>query len=312
VQLPRNVRNAIEERVDAIGFAAVKRAAAAMSDAYREGGGSNAISAAERVAAYLVTRMPATYAAARAALEQAVPLLGGRAIASILDIGAGSGAAALAAHELLPGARVTLLERDTALAQAARDWLPEAAHLAQDAARAGEFPPNDLVLASYALGEMPPHIAARVAQRMWQAAGVALVILEPGTPKGFAFLRQLRTDLLAAGASMLAPCPGEMHCPIADPDWCHFAARVERSSLHRRMKDAELGYEDEKFSYVAFAREPVALPAARIIRRPQHQPGLIALETCTPTGLGSARVTKRDREAFRAARHAGWGDAWKE
>jgi ribosomal protein RSM22 (predicted rRNA methylase) len=101
----------------------------------------------------------------------------------------------------------------------------------------------------------------------------------------------------------------ESACPIVDPDWCHFAARVERSSLHRRVKGGELGHEDEKFSYVALARESVPLPGARIVRHPRHHPGLIEIETCTPDGLRSVRVLKRDRERFRAARKASWGDA---
>ena len=74
------------------------------------------------------------------------------------------------------------------------------------------------------------------------------------------------------------------------------------------MKGGELGHEDEKFSYVALAREPVDLPAARIIRHPQHRPGLIEIETCTAAGLRSERIAKRDRDRFRAARKAAWGD----
>ena len=94
-----------------------------------------------------------------------------------------------------------------------------------------------------------------------------------------------------------------------DPDWCHFAARVERSSLHRRLKEGELSYEDEKYSYLALSRNPVVLPPARIVRRPRHHPGWIELPTCAPEGLVTLRVTKRDRDGFRAARHAAWGDA---
>lgn len=303
--MPPAIRASIEERVDAIGFAAVKRAATMLSGAYREGAAASQIPAGERVTAYLVTRMPATYAAARAVLEQTVPLLAARAVETVLDIGAGTGAASIAAREFFPGARFTLVERDAAMLQAAREWLPDAVFVAQDAARM-ELPPHDVVLASYSLGEM----GARFATRLWKAARVALVILEPGTKKGFGVVREIRANLLAAGGHMLAPCPAAGECPMIDPDWCHFAARVERSSLHRRMKDAELGYEDEKFSYVALAREPAILPSARIVRHPQHQPGVITLETCTPSGLGTARVTKRDRELFRRARRAGWGDAW--
>ena len=127
-------------------------------------------------------------------------------------------------------------------------------------------------------------------------------MVEPGTPKGFALIRAVRDELLAAGAHIAAPCPGSMACPMVDPDWCHFAARVERSSLHRRLKGGELGYEDEKYSYVAFTREAMASPAARILRRPQHHPGWIELRTCAETGLATRRITKRDREAFREAR----------
>ena len=108
---------------------------------------------------------------------------------------------------------------------------------------------------------------------------------------------------------MLAPCPAAGACPIADPDWCHFAARVERSSLHRKLKDGGLGYEDEKYSYIAVAREPVHLPPWRITGRPHHRPGLIELPACTPKGLTTERATKRDRDRFRFARHAAWGDA---
>jgi ribosomal protein RSM22 (predicted rRNA methylase) len=170
----------------------------------------------------------------------------------------------------------------------------------------GELPRHDLVIAAYSLGEF----GERMAGRLWQAARVALVVIEPGTPKGFAQIRDIRAELLAAGARMVAPCPWEGNCPIADPDWCHFAARVERSSMHRRIKEAELGYEDEKFSYVALAREAGTLAGARVVRRPQHRPGLIVLETCTPGNLRTEKVTKRDREAFRRARKTGWGDEW--
>ncbi|HMC61129.1 MAG TPA: small ribosomal subunit Rsm22 family protein, partial [Candidatus Solibacter sp.] len=172
------------------------------------------------------------------------------------------------------------------------------------------LPPHDLVMAAYSLGELgQPKYVERWAELLWRAARVALVVIEPGTPRGYSLSLGIRDQLLKAGAHMAAPCPAAMACPLTPPDWCHFAARVERSSLHRRIKDAELGYEDEKFSYVALAREPVALPRARIIRRPRHAPGLIELRTCTPAGLGAEPVGKRDREAYRAARHAGWGDA---
>jgi len=302
VQLPVSVRQQIEEHADALGFPELKRASAALSDAYREGRAPR-LTGPERTAAYLVTRMPATYAAAHSVLREVSARIG--AIGSILDAGAGTGAASLAAGAYFPGAHITLVERDPAFAAAARQWLPDATLIAADIARLDSLPPHDLVIAAYSLGEF----GAPLAKALWHAARIAVVLIEPGTPRGFALIREVRGDLLTAGARMIAPCPAETPCPIVDPDWCHFAARVERSSLHRRVKGGELGYEDEKFSYVALAREPVDLPAARIIRHPQHHPGLIEIEICTADGLRSERIFKRDRDRFRAARKAEWGDS---
>ena len=309
MQLPHSVQYEIDERAGGVSFSVLSDAAQALSDAYRAGRPA-AISNAERLTAYLVTRMPATYAAAHAVLGEVSRRLGDRPVSSVLDLGAGTGAAALAARSWFPQARLTLLERDPAMAGAARQWLPEASLLPRDFGRADQLPPHDLVIACYSLSEIcgpGAALPAGLAERLWRAAGVALVVLEPGVPSNFALVRSLRDELLSAGAHMIAPCPGPVPCPMSGGDWCHFAARVERSSLHRRLKGGELGYEDEKYSYVALARDPVETAAARVIRRPVHRPGLIVLETCTPQGLRTASVRKRERDLFRAARHASWG-----
>jgi ribosomal protein RSM22 (predicted rRNA methylase) len=166
-----------------------------------------------------------------------------------------------------------------------------------------ELAPHDLVIAAYSLGEIQADLIAR----LWAAARVALVVIEPGTPRGTAAIAAMREQLLSMGAHMAAPCPAAMPCPLRDPDWCHFAARVERTSLHRRLKRAELGYEDEKFSYVAVVREPVEIFGARVLRHPQHRPGLIELELCTAAGTRHERISKRDKDRFRAARKTTWG-----
>lgn len=300
--MPPSVRRSIEQRADSIGFAAVKRAANAIDAASRD---TNAIrlSGAEHAAAYLLTRMPATYAASCKVLDE----LRGLPVASVLDIGAGGGSAALAAYGQFPLAReITLGERDPLLAEAAREWLPSAHVLTGDLRRMTSFPRHDLVIAAWSLGELP----AAVVARLWEAARVALVVIEPGTLRGAASIRKIREELLASGAHMAAPCPAAMPCPMMEPDWCYFAARVELSSMQRRIQGGDLSYQDERFSYVALVRDPVALPRARILRRPRHHPGLIELEVCTTQGRRTERFTKkRDRDAFRAARHAEWGGA---
>lgn len=95
-------------------------------------------------------------------------------------------------------------------------------------------------------------------------------------------------------------------------DWCHFAARVERTGLHRRLKSGALNYEDEKFAYVAVARAETPHPAGRVVRRPEPRPGLIHLTVCRGDAISLENVTRRDPARFRAARHAKWGGEWSD
>src|SRR5262249_34713776 len=147
---PDRVRRLIDERAEATGFAALKRAAAEISDAYREGRPAR-MGTADRVAAYLVTRMPATYAAAYMVTGELSERIG--AVSSVLDCGAGTGAASLAAREFFPDASITMVERDPAMWDAVREWLPDARLLSGDVTQMLALPQHDLVIACYALGE---------------------------------------------------------------------------------------------------------------------------------------------------------------
>jgi ribosomal protein RSM22 (predicted rRNA methylase) len=94
-------------------------------------------------------------------------------------------------------------------------------------------------------------------------------------------------------------------------DWCHFSERLERTSLHRKLKSAELGYEDEKFSYIAAARQNVARAAVRVIRHPVQLRGHIKLELCALHGLRQETITRKQGEEFKRARKTKWGDGWE-
>ena len=93
-------------------------------------------------------------------------------------------------------------------------------------------------------------------------------------------------------------------------DWCHFAQRLERTSLHRQIKSAAVGHEDEKFSYLVFSRTPHAAAKARIVRHPQKRTGHVQLILCTPQGLRDQTISKSQKEEYRLGRKATWGDAW--
>jgi ribosomal protein RSM22 (predicted rRNA methylase) len=145
--------------------------------------------------------------------------------------------------------------------------------------------------------------------RLWAACGGALALVAPGTPAGFAAIREARAWLIGAGAHLVAPCPHADPCPMQPGDWCHFSQRLARSRLHRQLKGGDAPFEDEKFAYIVAARMPGDPIAARVIRHPVTRPGRITLDLCAPTGLAQAEVTRSEHGAWRTARDARWGSS---
>ncbi|MGW8887101.1 small ribosomal subunit Rsm22 family protein [Streptomyces sp. NPDC055749] len=271
------------------------------------------------VVAYAAYRMPATFEAVRsaiAALREAAP---DWVPATHTDVGGGTGAASWAVAGAWQGPATTVLDwAEPALALgrelAASSGLPGLRDATWQQARIGaalELAPVDLVTVSYVLKELTPKARAELVDAAAGAAQ-AVVIVEAGTPDGYERVIEARTRLIAAGLSVAAPCPHDDACPIEPgTDWCHFSARVSRSSLHRQVKGGSLSHEDEKFSYVVATRFPVDPAAARVIRRPQIRKGQVLLELCTrDEALQRSTVTKRHGELYRAARDTAWGDAW--
>ncbi|MER5550822.1 small ribosomal subunit Rsm22 family protein [Streptomyces sp. NPDC002793] len=272
------------------------------------------------VAAYAAYRMPATFEAVRsclAALREAAPEW---VPATHTDIGGGTGAAGWAvAGAWEDGPRTTVLDWSAPALALGRELaeasgIPALRAASWERARIGVSPapaPTDLVTVSYVLKELTAEDRAAVVDTAATAAQ-AVLIVEPGTPDGYERVIEARERLIAAGMSIAAPCPHDDACPIErGTDWCHFSARVSRSSLHRQVKGGSLSHEDEKFSYVVATRFPTEPARERVTRRPQIRKGQVLLELCTrDEALRRATVTKRHGALYRAARDTDWGDAW--
>jgi ribosomal protein RSM22 (predicted rRNA methylase) len=167
----------------------------------------------------------------------------------------------------------------------------------------------DLVLASYLIGELGESDRRDLADAMWTKTRDTLVLVEPGTPAGYARIIAARAQLIAAGAHVAAPCPHDNECPLTPPDWCHFAQRLPRSRAHMQMKGAEVPFEDEKFSYVTLTRAPLTLRPSRVLAPPVVGKAEITAKLCTPHGLAITKVARRDKAAYAYARRWRWGDA---
>lgn len=308
-ELPPSLQAAIDELVQGADRGRLEAAAARLTAAYREGGAARPARSREDVLAYAAQRAPATYAAAVTVLTRLREQRPGWRPRTLLDVGAGPGTAAWAAVEVWPELeRLVLVEAEPEMIALGRELGPAGAEWSQgelDSATGGW----DLVLCGYALNELPPPRLEPVARSLWERAAGTLVVLEPGTPAGYGRILAVRELALESGGFTLAPCPHDAPCPLRAPDWCHFSVRLQRGQAHRAVKAVSRGFEDEKVAYVALAREPAARPAARIIRQPQIRSGHVLLELCTPAGIVGETVSKRDRERYRRARKAAWGDA---
>jgi ribosomal protein RSM22 (predicted rRNA methylase) len=293
--------------------------AAALSQGYRSRAASpdpaRHVHDETSAAAYAATRMPATHAACGRAMAAAAGILPAFRPASLLDVGAGSGGSAWAAAAIWPSlAGVTLIDREPAaialgrrLATSGPPVLGSAEWVVGDIGT-GPLPGADLVVGAYLLGELGPRLDAVVAA-MWAATTGLLILVESGSPAGFARIRDARAALIAAGGHAVAPCPGDESCPVSGAAWCHFLARLDRSPLHRAAKGADRSWEDEPFSYVAISRVP-AEPAARVVLgRPRHRPGRVELRICVDGRIDVRTISRRDGPAWKIARDLRWGDA---
>ena len=286
------------------------------------------------LAAYAQVRMPATAAVGAAVLRRCLESASPSNFTSHLDLFSGPGTMVWAAANVLPQLPdcTTLLEQDARFIALGKRLLEVGGvaaeqNIAYHQTRLPTFPaslaPHDLVTLSYGLGELPAADLDAVVRNAWQLTQQTLVLIEPGTPRGFAIIAQARNLLIASGAVIVAPCPHQMMCPmlvdqhLAEKKWCHFAERVSRSRDHRRIKGGVVGFEDEKYSYLIACRPdpenqvppPSQPPTARLVGRPRVRNAGVDLPLCMPDGtLADLLAPRRDKLFFRLAKVRKWGD----
>jgi ribosomal protein RSM22 (predicted rRNA methylase) len=312
LDLPAPVVAALQTMLDGISRSRLALAAASMSTAYRSGAHSAGVVTNQDTAlAYAVSRMPATYAAVMRALHAVSARQPEFAPRTLLDLGAGPGSATLAASAHFPSiSKQHLVEPNARMRSLAQRLVPSASidMAVVDAGWASDAP-ADLVVASYVLAEQTIEGAQAIARAAYAATRDMLLLVEPGTPHGFARLSAARTTLIEAGATMIAPCPHAAPCPLVAPDWCHFRVRLPRSRDHIALKGAEAPFEDEPFCYLAVSRRPAVLPPIeRLLRDPAVDKGAVSLTLCTPAGFDIRRVLRRNKAGYKAAKAISAGD----
>ncbi|GEO84590.1 MULTISPECIES: small ribosomal subunit Rsm22 family protein [Alphaproteobacteria] len=320
MELPAPLKAAVEQMLAHEPIERLARASEKLSDRYRREvrDGKFHLDGELAAKAYLATRLPATYAAVRAALsmvEEASPEFHPT---SLLDFGAGPGTVFWATTDAWPDlGRATLVEASPAI-RSVGEALAKASNVATGWLAGditGTIPPlepADLVTLAYVLDEIAGTAIPNVVRRLWDLTAHTIVIVEPGTPAGWRRIIAARQTLIEAGAQLVAPCAHAKNCPIVEPDWCHFSRRVARSRLHRLSKGAEVPWEDEKYIFIAASRFAASPPAARVLAPPRSSSGLARLKLCLSDGRAEElTISRRDGAVFKAARRADWGDAFE-
>jgi ribosomal protein RSM22 (predicted rRNA methylase) len=339
-RLPESLFKAVESRLDGVRVGTLRAGYADLSRRYRgqtvsegerqdmegdapdpsgraPGGYSRAVA---RSLGYLAGRLPATYAAAQSAFAQ-VPDGAFEGVRSALDLGAGPGTATWALMERWPLlAQAHFLENDPEMLRqaqalaAAFPGLKLSLKSGDLAAQLRASPPQDLVLMAYVLSELDEAGQGALLECAWSKAERGLFLLEPGTPETSRRVAMARTQLIGLGGRVLAPCPQDGPCPAASqPWWCHFSVRLERRGLHKLVKGGDLGYEDERFSWLFVSKLGQSVAPYRLHADPRRRNRNLTLDVCDADGKRRELFYDRRKTAAnlrQAARRLRWGDAW--
>ena len=318
MELPAALRQAVDAELQGVFLADLQRASAVLSRRYRAETRDGKWHLSDELAAqaYLAARLPATFAAVTSALQQTADRIAGFAPRSHLDIGAGPGTALWAASGVWPEIDQALLLEGSQAIRAVGEKLSAHAPVADVQWRSADVTGGlkdaqaaELVTLAYVLDELSEPARQKLIAQLWALTEGVFVIVEPGTPAGWQRILDARVQLQALGAYIAAPCTHHQACAVQAPDWCHFSRRVARSKIHRLTKEADVPWEDEKFSYLAVSRQPVPLTGQRVLLQPKTGGGKVLAKLCGADGrVAEQLITKRDKTLFAELRRADWGD----
>ena len=305
MDIPEELKDSINRLLSENKFSDVIENAQTISNRYRknDGKGKRLLTNESEAVSYAISRMPATYVAVYSAFKQILANYNEK-ITSLLDVGAGTGAGTWAVNEIKNMSQITCLEREKSMSNIGKQLmkntvLDNAQWKSYDVLQDEIAEKADIVLTSYMINELPEQERENAVLKLWKATNKLMVVIEPGTPEGFKNILNIRKLIKEQGGYIVAPCCCNGECPIKENDWCAFYARVARSSIHRQAKGGNLGYEDEKFSYIAVSKISVEITGERILRHPQINSGVVKVKLCTAEGVQEKTYSKKDGEIYK-------------
>ena len=319
--LPQLLMSSFEKEISNISIQKLQKAYSVISNNYRlnRKDMDQNFTLEEQRLSYIVARMPSTYETVCKVLTE-INSENSEQIESILDIGAGPGTASWACCETFDTIKnITLVEYNADMALLGKKIaqnhpiLKNANWIMQDILNSKiEFTKADLVIASYSFNEIEDKYKEHILKFLLDKTNKYLVIVDPGTPESFKSIHFARKWFLENNTKIVAPCSHSQKCPAFEQqDWCHFYTRVQRTQLHKILKEGEKGYEDEKFSYIIVSKVATNSYESRIIRHPDIHSGHLKLNLCTSEGFETSTYSKKNGAKYKKARKSDWGDRWE-
>ena len=319
MELPISLREKINKKAEGKKQSELVEISKEISDRYinKSGQGKRLVTKDEEALVYSIARMPATYGAIITSLKWSLEKFEGE-IKTVLDVGAGTGAASWAASEIFNDLQITCLEREEAMINLGKEYMQDecmsltnAVWLKQDVANSEITQKADLVISSYMLNEFGEEQRLKAVQKLWNATNKLLLIIEPGTPESFKKMQKIREYIIDCGGNVIAPCVHNKKCELPEDDWCQFACRISRSKLHKILKGGDSPFEDEKFFYLAIAKNSEINDentSSRVLRHPKIESGKITVKLCDENGIYEKMITKKEKELFKVVRKIASGD----
>lgn len=313
MEIAENLKTALKLESENLKINSLKVNAVGISENYRKTI-KKSISNKKDVLAYALSRMPATYCAVYNSIKQTINNIT-ILPKTMVDIGAGTGSATFAVNELLNLENITCLEYETEMLNLGQKLVSCDDKLSKlttwekfDLLKNKEIPTADLLISSYVLNELPEEVHIKIVDKLWKSTNNLLIIVEPGTPKNFEQIKKIRNFLIEQGANLIGPCTHKKECPIINGDWCHFTVRVERSKIHKMLKNGDSPFEDEKFTYLAFSKLESVQAKARVLRHPQFMPKVVTLKLCQNDGKICTVKIPKSNINYKIARDIKVGD----
>lgn len=315
MKIPELLEKAIEIELNLVKISELKQFASKLSAKYmyQKRTGETLLNTEVEALAYSIMRMPATYGAVYTALKDILERISFN-IQSVLDIGAGTGAATWAISELLKTNNIQCIEREKVMIKLGKALMSQNTKLKDvlwedmDIVKDNINFKADLVVTSYMLNEIKPEERKMVIDKLIKSTNYIVLILEPGTPEGFKNIKEVQKIAIDNGLSIIAPCTFQGVCQLPQDDWCHSIVRIERTKIHKLLKSADLPYEDEKFSYIAISKENCDNSGTRILRHPIIEKGKITLKVCHNGNIEEMVITKKNKETFKNIKKKKCGD----